>query len=318
MRHIVLVSLSILIFFKSNISSNIDELPIELKNKILFITSNSADLKSALQNYFKVGLINKDFHGIVQDQTNIDILISTYFKDKKISSSSMLREWIKTAPSIKNQDVIKKIVIALRKINIDIDKKDVKGNTRLIKAVNHKTPVLVKELLVAGANPNVPDKDQWTPLIFAVHNKDLDSTKSLLSYNAKTDMQDNYGYTALMWASQQNQPLIVKEILKYKVDLNLKNKNGDTALIIASWLGHKSIVELLLNSNEVDINLQNGLGNTALMLAIENNHKDIVRLLLKNHANISIHNKKFETAFDIAQRKGYKDFQNLLLKIKKQ
>ena len=85
MRYIVLVSLSILILFKNNISSNIDELPVELKNKILFIASNSADLKSALQNYFKVGLINKNFHDIVQDQTNIDILISTYFKDKNIS-----------------------------------------------------------------------------------------------------------------------------------------------------------------------------------------------------------------------------------------
>ena len=64
MRYIVLVSLSILILFKNNISSNIDELPVELKNKILFIASNSADLKSALQNYFKVGLINKNFHDI--------------------------------------------------------------------------------------------------------------------------------------------------------------------------------------------------------------------------------------------------------------
>ena len=57
-----------------------------------------------------------------------------------------------------------------------------------------------KVLLSSGANPNIVDPDQYTPLILALINGHFDVAGALIDAGADLDMQDKVGRTAL-WAA---------------------------------------------------------------------------------------------------------------------
>ena len=71
---------------------------------------------------------------------------------------------------------------------------------------------IVKQLLKAGADPNITDKNGNTALIFAPCHMSHD---------------------------------IVRELLKHGADSNLQNKNDDTALTLSSKCANKKIKKLL-------------------------------------------------------------------------
>ena len=76
----------------------------------------------------------------------------------------------------------------------------------------------------------------------------------------------------------------------------------DTALIWASYKGNRSAVELLLAQPGIKLDVTNIDGDTALMAAAEQGHADIVEMLLQAGANVSITDKRGETATSLAQK----------------
>src|SRR4029450_4726932 len=54
--------------------------------------------------------------------------------------------------------------------------------------------------LSSGADPNIVDPDQYTPLIIALINGHFDVADALIDAGANLDMQDKVGRTAL-WAA---------------------------------------------------------------------------------------------------------------------
>ena len=75
--------------------------------------------------------------------------------------------------------------------------------------------------------------------------------------------------------------LLLERCNPEEIGLNIKDKYGRTPFMWACIMGHKDVVELLLDHSErIDLNARNTFGSTAIMCACWNGHKNIVKLLL--------------------------------------
>lgn len=90
------------------------------------------------------------------------------------------------------------------------------GQTALIDAVNAENIATVQMLLDAGADPNVPDKDGWTPLMYL-------AAKNIIGYGSSIAMR----------------------LLENGADVQIKNKWGQTAINIAVHAGNKDLARLM-------------------------------------------------------------------------
>lgn len=114
-------------------------------------------------------------------------------------------------------------------------------------ATNYNQPLIVKELLLSGADPDLPDKDRgMTALINAAYKGYDEIIETLLPYVNIIDQRDLvFGHTALMEAARSGELNIIKRLIQSGASLHLKNNNGLTALDIAKMRDHHEIVSLL-------------------------------------------------------------------------
>ena len=87
-------------------------------------------------------------------------------------------------------------------------------------------------------------------------------------------------------------------------------KKVDSAFIIACYVGHKDVVQLLLEHSErIELNARANDGWTAFMLACYFGHKDVVQLLLEHFEIIELNAVANDgwTAFMLACQDGHKD-----------
>ena len=84
---------------------------------------------------------------------------------------------------------------------------------------------------------------------------------------------------------------IVRLLLSQEdVLVNGVDNDGETALMVAATVGHKSIVDMLLQRT-ADVNRQDDDGSTALIYASLYGHNEIVRTLLSQGAQVNLHNR---------------------------
>ena len=137
-------------------------------------------------------------------------------------------------------------------------------------AVQHGSVIIVKSLLVRGADPNWMDigvgsmslgnvkweYDQRSVLTCVVAWFDLTRSgeritvpteilTALLDAGADINAKDSMGRTALMWAVFTENEKAVSLLLKRGADVTVTAKNNDTALSVARQLGNINITRLL-------------------------------------------------------------------------
>lgn len=138
----------------------------------------------------------------------------------------------------------------------------------------------IKELLAAGADPNMPDKKGLTPLMLATQKKHKDIIEFLLSHNADVNAKLNHGFTALFYPCMFGGADIAKILIDSGADVNAK-EDGNTPLMWASFRGHDDIVELLLDKG-ADPDITDNTGKiTAAHMAVGKNRNRIRELLKK-------------------------------------
>jgi ankyrin repeat protein len=171
------------------------------------------------------------------------------------------------------------------KVNINF--KGDKWITPLIVASQKGYSDVVEQLLGAGANLDLADKDGKTALMFASVYGYSEVVEQLLKAGANPDYARKDGVTALMLASQEGHYKVVEQLLEKKANVDLFNKDGVTALMLASGQGHCKVVEQLLGA-EANVNLATKDHNrfTALILASGQGHSDVVEKLIVGGANI--------------------------------
>uniref|UniRef100_H2ZWM3 Ankyrin repeat and sterile alpha motif domain containing 3 n=1 Tax=Latimeria chalumnae TaxID=7897 RepID=H2ZWM3_LATCH len=95
------------------------------------------------------------------------------------------------------------------------------------------------------------------------------------------------GWTPLMYASYIGHDTIVHLLLEAGVDVNITTKDGLTPLILAASCGNESIAYFLLQKG-AELEMKDNQGWTALFHCTSNGHQQMVKLLLDNGANANL------------------------------
>lgn len=173
----------------------------------------------------------------------------------------------------------------------DINAQDKYGQTALMRACFARDKNKVKELLEAGADPNITTPDNQTALtkLYAkMRNPDPKMVEMLLQAGADPDIYENWSNTPLMMAIARANIPVVKMLLNAHANVNVVIPVGsanDTALVYAIEAASPKMVKLLLNSG-ADPNLGNDMsGRTVLQMARREGYKEIVDALLTKNAH---------------------------------
>jgi cytohesin len=177
--------------------------------------------------------------------------------------------------------------------NTIINERNDAGGTALSMAVSRNKPYVVQILLDNGADPNIGDNDNSTPLMLSNNPK---ITKMLLDKGANPNAQTYSGYTALLLTKN---PEIIKLLISAGADVNFVNPiQGSTALshlLISKDNDAESLtaIKYLLDAGaNPNVFNKGGCGLAPLFWGIYYNHPEAVRLMLKAGGNPNLPNIK--------------------------
>jgi ankyrin repeat protein len=109
---------------------------------------------------------------------------------------NVLGKWTALHECIRKSNLEMMRILIDNGVNVEI--KDVDGETPVFVACTSGNPELVKMLLNAGANPNAQAQDGWSCLMMAARDSDYETTKALLDAGANLyGGSDMFGRTAL-------------------------------------------------------------------------------------------------------------------------
>ena len=141
-----------------------------------------------------------------------------------------------------------------------------------------KNPIIVRELLAHGANPNVSGAGGFTPLMSSFGNPGIPSI--LIEYGADLNARSDEGETPLMRAAYLFDDATIKSLLEHGARVNDTSKSGVTALYICAVYDDANAVMILLQYG-ADPNIKNIFGETAIAIAKKRHNFDTVALLKK-------------------------------------
>jgi len=205
----------------------------------------------------------------------------------------------------------KAVAEALFAAKADANIKDKQGRTALWGAVETDLET-VKLLVDKGADVNLRDKINSTPLLWASGFGKPETVGFLLSKGADVKAVDDNGWTPLIWAAGLGQPQTVQILVNSKADLAAADKQtGDTPLLRGARTGKAESLQILLAAG-ADIKAKNKAGQTALHLAAAGGSADKVQLLLAAKADPSATDDKGWTALDHAMNRTTGDKTKLI------
>eukprot|EP01038_Epipyxis_sp_PR26KG_P010710 gene10710-14381_t len=202
------------------------------------------------------------------------------------------------------------------------------ANLNALSSDGNKTPLLaacyagnikaVQELVIQGADYNLPNKRGDTPLMVATYKNHLDIVKFFLSIGTFWDVgkktsignllidQQTYanGYTALHMACISQNSDIAIYLIKSGADITFVDYIGKNALMMVVINGDMKIMNYLFQENQgrIDIDLADNLGNTALIYAVGYGRIEAVKILIEHNCSLTASNSMNETALTIAQK----------------
>ncbi|GBL91944.1 Putative ankyrin repeat protein FPV162 [Araneus ventricosus] len=187
-------------------------------------------------------------------------------------------------------------------------------------AINENNYEIVAELINAGAQVQICNLTQNTPLHVAVLHCNRRATEVLLQSGADVNSRNILGNSPLHLAVRSSlyrkleggfklcDKLIVEKLIEAGADVNLTNKFNETPLFRAVETGDFDAVQKLLKSG-ADTNICNYDSTSCLHIALCKLHPDLklIEELVKNGANINSKDNWFRTPLDLAILKYLND-----------
>lgn len=176
---------------------------------------------------------------------------------------------------------------------------------------------IIKDLIEAGSDINIADKEGLTPLMLAASfdknlikrsniqddEIDLSNVQTLIEHKANIDAFDNKGMNALMYAIVTNpNPKIVKILCDAGAKIDVKNKEKLTTLMLALLNSNPKMVQAVIDAG-ADVN---AIANekSILFQALELNNNAAISMLAKAGVNVNQRNKHRVSALEYAISNG--------------
>lgn len=165
----------------------------------------------------------------------------------------------------------------------------------------------VNELIAAGIDVNICNKNGNTPLFFAVEDMKPEVVKQLIWQGANIEAEDRYGYTVLHYAVKIRSLRMLKTLLPHKIDSDgiesdeeidgekakillseAVDKKGNTLLHHAVKLGCSREMLNFLVENGIDINARNKNGVAPIHIAAKYGHEHLMDFFIESKADINV------------------------------
>ena len=168
-----------------------------------------------------------------------------------------------------------------------INRRGTNEDTLLYHAIASGRAAIVKSLIEAGADLNIKNNEQYTPLPHAARTSNQKIIDSLLpTLLAPEDIQELL-YYSIYYAMKNEKDDLVQHLCGNQhiaQVINLQDTNGNTLLHHAITSGRTEVIKPLIEA-KADLNTTNSQNKTAIEQAILNNSPAIVYLLLKAGAS---------------------------------
>lgn len=208
---------------------------------------------------------------------------------------------------------------------VEIDAKNIAGNTPLLLALERHKEDLIPFLLEAGANCNEQNNNGWTAFYIAtVHLMDLELYQKLLQFSAPdfslTTKNKEYliiEYIRMISGSTKELQLL-KALIKDGADVNQSASYYDAEKSVLDWAAEKNenILSTIMTTASIDVNAQDNTGNTLLHKTCAYNinfdkeaAKSVyrkVKMLIEAGADVNMTNDKDETPLMLASQDNLK------------
>ncbi len=175
-----------------------------------------------------------------------------------------------------NADVMKFLISQ----GIDIEKRDIHGNTPLMYAVTSDKPECVKVLLDAGADVNAVNDNGNSVLFEASLYSNIDIINMLLAAGADVKKLNNQQQSVL-WAALDVDVFIA--LVKAGADVNTKDAEGNTLWSIL--FKDEEFIDAMIEAG-ADVNITDKKGRTPLMYCVSYDSKTCVETLISAGANV--------------------------------
>lgn len=218
-----------------------------------------------------------------------------------------------------NAEDAEKVRDILSRHNIKLNKSHNDDMTALQRAIERGNFDIIKHLVYAGADVNIPEgnakklffftiitntntirthtiqnKSGVTPLFTAVCNHDFTTTQFLLEHGARFDPNGNDTVPLLLAAVIQKDCEITQLLIDYGLPINnpIKHRDGHkhTLLSLAAAQGHIKMLKLLLK-NGANVN-GNKNTHSPLIVAVKHNYKLITQTLIRHRASVNTTDNK--------------------------
>ena len=199
-------------------------------------------------------------------------------------------------------------IAALLDAGINVNARDLGGNTALMSTSAGQYIEPLKLLLAAGADVSFRNGNEQTALIKTAKWAVAQNLQALLDAGADVDAQDEQGITALMLVSSDTyayRDVKVKVLIDAGANVNAQDHDLYTPLMYAASLGTPENLRALLDAG-ADVNVRNKYGANAILLAIRDDTSadsvhEKVQLLLKAGADAFASDGEGMTAWSYAQ-----------------
>ncbi|XP_074649379.1 uncharacterized protein LOC141904645 [Tubulanus polymorphus] len=173
---------------------------------------------------------------------------------------------------------------------------------------------MVRALVLAKCNINLPDNEGWTALYQSVFGGDIAISKFLLDHKADISVKTNKNDSLLHGAVFGNKVEIVKMLIDAGCDVNAKNHNSEIPLYLAvNFKSDIQIIKLLIAAgSDLDIT-ENTNNQTIAMAAVLNRYPEALEILLEAGCDCNIANSSGATVLYEACIKGDEQMLAMLL-----
>lgn len=164
------------------------------------------------------------------------------------------------------------------------------GESALHLAVAFDRPRMVEMLIASGANPELRNRREQTPVHMARGN----TLDVLLRFGVDTGVHDGLGATPLHHARRETALMLIDQ----GVDIEARDRAGGTPLLRAVERGDHELVSLLVDYG-ADVNASDvRRGATAVHRAVARRDLDLIRYLLSHGAYINARDRYGSTPLD--------------------